>query len=140
MNLELVDVLETHGSYESEEGLLKRKELINELDILVKQWIRSVSLSKGIGWKYVEQVGGKIVTYGSYRLGAVGKEGDIDILCVAPQHIDRNDFFNSLYSLLERRTRDVTELRCLSEAFVPVIKMKFNGIEVDLTFASLHCR
>ena len=86
---ELVNVLVDEGSYESELGLQKRKELIHKLDILVKQWIRSVSLSKGFNWQMVELVGGKIVTYGSYKLGVVGTSGDMDILCIAPQHIDR---------------------------------------------------
>ena len=86
---ELVNVLVDEGCYESELGLQKRKDLLNELDILVKQWIRSVSLSKGFNWQMAELVGGKIVTYGSYKLGVVGTAGDMDILCIAPQHIDR---------------------------------------------------
>ena len=86
---ELVEVLRDHGCYDSEEGLQKREDLINELDTLVKQWIRSVSLSRGFNWQIVEQVGGKIVTYGSYKLGVVGTAGDMDVLCVAPQLIDR---------------------------------------------------
>ena len=75
--------------------MLKRKDLITELDTLVKQWIRSVSLSKGLNWQIVEQVGGKIVMYGSYKLGVVGTTGDMDILCIAPQHIDRLDLFTN---------------------------------------------
>ena len=33
---------------------------------------------------------------------------------------------------------DVTELRSIQEAYVPVIKMKYNGIEIDMTFARLN--
>ena len=30
---------------------------------------------------------------------------------------------------------EVTELRAIEEAFVPVIKFRYNGIEIDMTFA-----
>ena len=64
---------------------------------------------------------------------------DIDALCVAPSMISRYEFFHSLFSLLSYQ-HEVSELRSIEEAFVPVIKMKFNEIEIDLTFASLSSR
>jgi poly(A) polymerase len=54
---------------------------------------------------------------------------DIDTLCVAPRHVDRSDFFSSFQELL-RAQPEVKELRAVEEAFVPVIKMSFDGIEV----------
>jgi poly(A) polymerase len=59
-----------------------------------------------------------------FALGA-----DIDTLCVAPRHVDRSDFFSSFQELL-RNQPEVKELRAVEEAFVPVIKMSFDGIEV----------
>ncbi len=32
---------------------------------------------------------------------------------------------------------EVTDLRAIEEAFVPVLKMRFDGIEIDMTFARL---
>jgi poly(A) polymerase Pap1 len=55
--------------------------------------------------------------------------GDIDTLCVAPRHVDRTDFFTSFYQLLEKQPL-VADLRKVEEAFVPVINLKFDGIEV----------
>jgi poly(A) polymerase len=139
---ELIDVLQQNGCYETEDGMRRRQNLISEMDTLVKQWIRSISLSKRMNWQDAEQVGGKIVTYGSYRLGAVDCEADMDILCIAPNCIERDDFFcgqNSFMNQLRKR-KDVTELRCLVDVYVPVIKMKFAEIDVDLTFASLANR
>ena len=49
----------------------------------------------------------------------------------------RNDYFTSLMALLEYQ-REITELRAISDAFVPVIKMRFSGIEIDMTFARLN--
>ncbi|OWK08783.1 PAPOLA, partial [Cervus elaphus hippelaphus] len=53
---------------------------------------------------------------------------DIDALCVAPRHVDRSDFFTSFYDKLKLQ-EEVKDLRAVEEAFVPVIKLCFDGIE-----------
>ena len=55
--------------------------------------------------------------------------GDIDTLCVAPRHINRSDFFASFYALLETQPQ-VADLHKIEDTFVPVIKLKFDGVEV----------
>ena len=64
------------------------------------------------------------------------KGADIDALCVAPRHVHREDYFSTFYEVLKQH-EDVTELRAVPEAFVPVIKMRFDNIEIDMTFARL---
>ncbi|EPY81593.1 hypothetical protein CB1_000726056 [Camelus ferus] len=59
---------------------------------------------------------------------------DIDALCVAPRHVDRSDFFTSFYEKLKLQ-EEVKDLRAVEEAFVPVIKLCFDGIEIDILFA-----
>lgn len=57
-----------------------------------------------------EQVGGKIYTFGSYRLGVHHKGADIDALCVVPRHIYRLDYFTSFFELLKMHP-EVSDLR-----------------------------
>ncbi|XP_015833880.1 poly(A) polymerase type 3 isoform X2 [Tribolium castaneum] len=133
---ELEEALKPFGVFESEQELNHRMVILGKLYSLVKQWIKDVSISKNMPESVAENVGGKIYTFGSYRLGVHNRGADIDALCVAPRHISRNDFFGSFYELLKKQP-EVTDLRAVEEAFVPVIKMNFDGIEIDMLFARL---
>lgn len=84
--------------------------LCSKLNALVKQWIRDTSIARNMPPNVAEQVGGKIYTFGSYRLGVHHKGADIDALCVVPRHIYRADYFTSFFDLL-RMQEEVTDLR-----------------------------
>lgn len=137
----LTDKLEStmrpFGVFESDEELAQRMEVLHKVNMLVKEWIRDVSRRKNnIPENKIDTFGGKVCTFGSYRLGVHTKGADIDTLCVAPRHVDRSDFFSSFLDLLKEQPH-VRDLRAVEEAFVPVIKMEFDGIELDMLFARL---
>ena len=100
---ELRVVLSNYQCYDDTAGMERRERVISELDTLVKQWIRSAALQRNMAWPQVEQVGGKVVSYGSYKLGVVDKESDLDLLCVVPKHVTREDFFSQLYDHLNKK-------------------------------------
>ncbi|XP_052870046.1 poly(A) polymerase type 3 [Anopheles cruzii] len=133
---ELQKSLEPYNVFEAESELNHRMEILAKLNTLVKQWVRDVSIAKNMPEAMAEKLGGKIYTFGSYRLGVHHKGADIDALCVAPRNIDRSDYFGSFFELLKQQP-EVTECRAVEEAFVPVVKMNFDGIEIDLLFARL---
>uniref|UniRef100_A0A182JFJ5 Poly(A) polymerase n=1 Tax=Anopheles atroparvus TaxID=41427 RepID=A0A182JFJ5_ANOAO len=133
---ELEKSLEPYNVFETEAELNHRMEILAKLNTLVKQWVRDVSIAKNMPEAMAEKLGGKIYTFGSYRLGVHHKGADIDALCVAPRNIERSDYFGSFFELLKQQP-EVTECRAVEEAFVPVIKMNFDGIEIDLLFARL---
>ncbi|KAB1266833.1 Poly polymerase gamma [Camelus dromedarius] len=110
--------------------------VLGKLNNLVKEWISEVSESKNLPPSVVATVGGKIFTFGSYRLGVHTKGADIDALCVAPRHVERSDFFQSFFEKLKHQD-GIRNLRAVEDAFVPVIKFEFDGIEIDLVFARL---
>ena len=134
--VKLVQVMEACQSSETSLGMEARREMVQELDILVKQWVRSEGLRQGLNWTQVEKLGGNVVTYGSFRLGVVDRDSDLDLLAVVPRHVTRDDFFQEFYMHLAKRP-EVSELRALSKAYVPVIKFKYKDIDVDLTVARL---
>ena len=61
---------------------------------------------------------------------------DIDTLLVAPRHVTREDFFATFQEKL-RVLPQVEYVHLVEDAFVPVIKTKFDGIELDILFARL---
>ncbi|XP_013786442.1 poly(A) polymerase type 3-like isoform X2 [Limulus polyphemus] len=136
---ELEESLKQYGLFETDDELTHRMEVLGKINQLVKDWIKEVSLRKNLPLNVAESIGGKIFTFGSYRLGVHTKGADIDTLCVAPRHIYRSDFFTSFVELLKEQP-EVQDLRAVEEAYVPVIKMKFDGIELDMLFARLELK
>lgn len=133
---DLEQTLQPYNVFETEQELNHRMEILAKLNTLVKQWVKDVSVVKNMPEQLADKLGGKIYTFGSYRLGVHHRGADIDALCVVPRNIERTDYFTSFFDLLKQQP-EVTECRAVEEAFVPVIKMNFDGIEIDLLFARL---
>lgn len=155
--------------FESERELNHRMEVLAKLNTLVNEFIKDLSIGQNVPAEIAVKLGGRIHTFGSYRLGVHSPGADIDALCIAPRNIRREDFFTSFTDVLKKQP-EVTECRTIEEAFVPVrlndkftlfallnaanerismwfspfclcrrqvIKMNFDGIEIDLLFARL---
>lgn len=137
MTVTLEEALKPYDVFESEEELNHRLSVLSQLNDLVKQWVKDVSVDKSMPENVATSVGGKVFTFGSYRLGVHNKGADIDTLFVAPRHINREDYFSSFLEEVLRNHEVVTDLRAVPDAFVPVIKFCFDGIDIDLTFARL---
>ncbi|KFW88838.1 Poly(A) polymerase gamma, partial [Phalacrocorax carbo] len=132
----LVEAMKPFGVFEDEEELNHRLVVLGKLNNLVKEWISELGESKNLPPSAVANVGGKIFTFGSYRLGVHTKGADIDAVCVAPRHVERSDFFQSFFEKLKHQ-EEIKNLRVIEDAYVPVVKFEFDGIEIDLVFARL---
>jgi poly(A) polymerase len=82
-----------YNQYESEADTLNRERILAKLNELVREWIKSVGRLENKDEETIEHSGGKIFTFGSYRLGVHAPNTDIDALCVAPRHVDREKHF-----------------------------------------------
>lgn len=134
-----------------------RSELVlGRIAALVKKFVYKISLARGLSEAAAQAAGGKIFTFGSYRLGVHGPGSDIDTLCVVPKHVSREDFFDVFEGML-RDFEGVTEVSVsivsrqmwsgilrltlmnqgVPEAYVPIIKVKIEGIAIDFLMARL---
>jgi poly(A) polymerase len=87
----------------------------------------------------VDAAGGKIFFFGSYALGVHGPTSDIDTLVVVPKHVFIEDFFKLFPSVFRELSDvdDIAELVPVEDAFVPIIKMEYRGVSLDILFASI---
>ncbi|KAF1801559.1 Poly(A) polymerase central domain-containing protein [Mucor lusitanicus] len=133
---DLLQTLKDFGLFESEQEAQKRIVVLGKLNKMVKEFVYKVSKMKNFPDSLAKEAGGKIFTYGSYRLGVHGAGADIDTLCVFPKHVEREHFFTIMYDMLKARP-EVTEIAAVPDGYVPVIKMHFSGIPIDFICARL---
>ncbi|OAL44320.1 Poly(A) polymerase [Pyrenochaeta sp. DS3sAY3a] len=139
LNGELITTLKRENVFESPEGNAKRVAVIEHLQKVVEEFVRRVCKQKGLPQSTIDSAGGKVFTFGSYALGVHGPTSDIDTLVVAPKYVSIDDFFATFPTTFKEmsRTEDIEEFVPVEEAHVPIIKMEYSGVSVDLIFASL---
>lgn len=136
-SLELDKFLVDAGLYESKEEAAKREEVLGRIGQVVKDWVKQLTRLRGYTDQMVEDANALIFTFGSYKLGVHGPGADIDTLCIGPSYVNRDeDFFYILHNMLADM-EEVTELQPVPDAHVPVMKFKFDGISIDLLYASI---
>ena len=96
-----------------------------------------MSLARGLSEAAAESAGGKIFTFGSYRLGVHGPGSDIDTLCVVPKHVSREDFFDVFEGML-RNTEGVTEVSVSHQVFLPALTQELTCAGSPRSLRSHH--
>ncbi|XP_026191002.1 poly(A) polymerase type 3 [Cyclospora cayetanensis] len=138
-SVELVRVLRHKGVYETAAGARQRELVLAELNKIVSEWIYESGIEQGLDPAEAREAGGKIFTFGSYRLGVSTPGSDIDALCVSPKHVTRDAFFTVFLAKLQQDPR-VEKITPVPDAYTPVLKFCFSGVEIDLLFARLALR
>ena len=81
---------------------LRSEAVLGRVTKLVKEFIYQACIRRNLSEAAARASGGKIYTFGSYRLGVHGPGSDIDTLVVAPKHVDRQDFMEIFLELLQK--------------------------------------
>jgi poly(A) polymerase len=81
-------------------------------------------------------VSGLLVAFGSHRLDVANADSDIDVVCVVPHFVRRTDFFTVFHRILLNHS-PVRDLVKIEDASVPIMTMKFSGVDIDISFAQL---
>lgn len=118
---------------------LLRTVALQSLQAITEEFVKRVSKVRGLPDSIANSAGGKIFTFGSFRLGVFGPGSDIDTLVVAPKHVSREDFFKYFPDLLVEMAPAgaIEELKPVVDSFVPIIKFEYSGISIDLIFSRL---
>ncbi|OKP09927.1 Poly(A) polymerase pla1 [Penicillium subrubescens] len=138
-NDDLIAELKAQNNFEPPSDSERRIQMLQLLQRVALEFVKTVSRKKGLSPAAVEASGGKIFTFGGYRLGVYGPGSDIDTLIVGPKHVCGEDFFADFPPLLQQMAPAgvVEKMTPVPDAFVPIIKMELAGISIDLLFARL---
>lgn len=131
LNTAMIEELRVQKSFESDEETARRIRVLATLQELTQEFVYRVSKARNMTEGMARDAGGKIFTFGSYRLGVYGPGSDIDTLVCVPKHVTRDDFFTVFVELLKERD-ELTKIAPVPDAFVPIIKTIFDGIDIDL--------
>ena len=116
-----------------------RNRVLSHLQKVTEEFVRRVGRKKGLPPSTVDNLGGRVFTYGSFTIGVHGPESDIDSLVVTPRSVDVDDYFKLFGPTFKELSSPdlITSFVEVPDAFVPIIKLEYDGVDIDLIFASL---
>ncbi|OQV18307.1 Poly(A) polymerase gamma [Hypsibius exemplaris] len=114
----------------------RRRLVITYLNGIASHWIGQEAAKRSIAAGPLDRMG-FIRAFGSYGLGVCGPDSDLDVVLVAPCYVRREDFFSTFVLHLRSHFEMITNVEPVEGAFVPVVKLTCDGVDVDLTFARL---
>ncbi|CAH9108571.1 unnamed protein product [Cuscuta europaea] len=133
----LFQMMINEGLIPSAEDEMRRRNAIAKLKKIVMEWIKRVAYRHQLPKRYITNASARVLPFGSYGLGVHNSESDIDALCVVPCFANMaEDFFVVLFNILSGRP-EITEIHCVKDAKVPLMRFKFDGISIDLPYAQL---
>jgi poly(A) polymerase len=114
---------------ESEEGFLRRWRALVDLEDFVSEWIMTLK-----DLKVTSKNPARVLTFGSFRLGVINSESDMDALVMLPLSVQRDRFFTD-FPIFLSKISGITECNAVSDARVPVVKLKFRSFYFDILMA-----
>ena len=135
-SLALCNYIDKAYPQESVESRKAREKVLAKVDKLIKELVKRCTIESGVSEAQANEGGGNIFISGSYRLGVHTEGTDIDIICCMPKQVTKDEFFGRFLDNLSARA-DVSEVTPITEAVVPMIGLKIDGIDIDLLYSCL---
>jgi poly(A) polymerase len=110
-----------------------RRNALKALETILNQWAKELVVTEQQDHVVA------LIPFGSYRLCVHQAFSDLDVLCLAPSTITRQEFFTGFVQRLKTSTyaaNVITHVHPIPTAYTPVIKMKVLGMDVDLVFGA----
>ncbi|CAA0829420.1 Nuclear poly(A) polymerase 3 [Striga hermonthica] len=137
-SMALLQLMGSEGLTPSAEEEIRRRIVVDKLREIVVVWAKRVAFLRRFPKSLIRAASATVLVYGSYGLGVHNYESDIDALCVGPCFATMaEDFFIVLRNMLASRP-EVTEILCVTDARIPLMRLNFDGISIDLTYARLN--
>lgn len=61
----------------------------------------------------------------------------MDLICVVPTYITKEDFFSEFMVFLSKNIPDVEEVVDVIDSRVPILKLKYMSFQIDLLYAAV---
>ena len=128
--------LDSAAPSESVEGWRNRWEALVDLETKVSDWL---ILECGVIPPDDSSLHAvcRVLTFGSFRLGIIRPNSDIDTLILIPSSVSRDRFFSEFVARVLSGDIDVSECVSVTDARVPIAKVKFRGLYLDILVASV---
>ena len=112
-------------------SLQKENNVYDQITQIVNDWQNIIKEEKDIqAWDW------KLYPIGSYALGVLDIDSDIDWVLVAPTEFTRDEDFFVRFLRMLKLDPHVSDILSLPDAYVPIIKFKYLGWSVDIQFAN----
>jgi poly(A) polymerase len=134
----MINFLDSVAPSESDEGLQERWEALIELEEKVSDWLSTrckIQVPPKQGDTSYSLC--RVLTFGSFRLGIIRPSSDIDTLVLIPSQVSRDRFFSEFISEVLANDPCVSECLPVTDARVPIAKVKYRGIFLDILVASV---
>jgi len=123
----------------TEDAFQKRKDVLEILKTHFITFLHDLCYQQAVdGHVIVPDISFKILPYGSFGIGTMDADSDLDVIITCYQHrcldITRDSFFKGFYGVLQEDYR-VTKLCILTSSPSYQIKFRLLSVDVDLVFA-----
>lgn len=132
----LENYLKSLGLFETKDEIHHREEIVKMLRDTIRNCVKGILSAKNLYTNQEPEELASLYTFGSFRMMVNEPSADIDTMCVGPGAISREEFFNIVSAAL-RVDGNCSDVSVIDTAFVPIITMKYGGIDIDLSYSPI---